>query len=47
MSLDEVQAARPTRDYDPRWGSDTGFWTTEQFVAAIYENLSTAPEGNP
>ncbi len=47
MSLEEVKAARPTRDYDPRWGSDTGFWTTEQFVAAVYENLSAAQEGNP
>lgn len=40
MSLEEVQAERPTRDYDPRWGSDSGFWTTEQFVAAVYQNLS-------
>lgn len=40
MSLEEVQDARPTRDYDPRWGSDSGFWTTEQFVAAVYQNLS-------
>jgi glyoxylase-like metal-dependent hydrolase (beta-lactamase superfamily II) len=47
MSLEEVQAARPTRDYDPRWGADSGFWTTEQFVAAVYENLSTAGEDNP
>jgi cyclase len=47
MSLEEVQAARPTRDYDPRWGSDSGFWTTEQFVAAVYENLSTTQEGSP
>lgn len=47
MSLEEVQAARPTRDYDPRWGADSGFWTTEQFVAAVYQNLSTTQEGSP
>jgi glyoxylase-like metal-dependent hydrolase (beta-lactamase superfamily II) len=47
MALEEVQAARPTRDYDARWGADTGFWTTEAFVAAVYQNLSTAQEGSP
>lgn len=40
MTLEQVQAAKPTRDYDPRWGTDSGFWTTTQFVAAVYENLS-------
>jgi glyoxylase-like metal-dependent hydrolase (beta-lactamase superfamily II) len=39
MSLRQVQAARPTRDYDGRYGADSGFWTTEQFVAAVYRNL--------
>jgi len=39
MTLDEVQAARPTRDYDPRYGSDRGFWTTAKFVAAVYQSL--------
>jgi glyoxylase-like metal-dependent hydrolase (beta-lactamase superfamily II) len=47
MTLEEVQAARPTRDYDARWGADSGFWTTEAFVAAIYQNLSSGQEGNP
>jgi glyoxylase-like metal-dependent hydrolase (beta-lactamase superfamily II) len=39
MTLRQVQAARPTADYDGRYGATTGFWTTEQFVAAAYENL--------
>jgi glyoxylase-like metal-dependent hydrolase (beta-lactamase superfamily II) len=39
MSLDEVQATRPTSGFDVRYGSDSGFWTTEQFVAAIYNEL--------
>ncbi len=39
MTLEQVQAARPTRDYDPRYGSDHGFWTTAKFVAAVYESL--------
>ncbi len=46
LTLEEVQAARPTRDYDPRWGADTGFWTTTAFVAAVYQNLSTPQEGS-
>ncbi len=44
MTLEQVKAAKPTRDYDPRWGTDTGFWTTTQFVEAVYKNLS-APQG--
>src|SRR5690606_6402847 len=40
MSLDQVRAARPTRDYDGRYGADTGFWTTAQFVEAVYRNLA-------
>lgn len=39
MSLEEVQAARPTAGYDPRYGTDSGFWTTEDFVAAVYHEL--------
>jgi len=40
MSLRQVKAAQPTRDYDGRYGADSGFWTTEQFVEAVYRNLS-------
>jgi glyoxylase-like metal-dependent hydrolase (beta-lactamase superfamily II) len=39
MTLDQVKAARPTRDYDPLYGSSTGFWTTEMFVEAVYKGL--------
>jgi cyclase len=42
MSLDQVKAARPTLDYDGRYGSDTGAWTTAMFVEAIYRDLSRA-----
>lgn len=42
MTLEEVQAAKPTQDYDARWGRDSGFWTTTQFVEAVYQNLSAA-----
>jgi cyclase len=39
-TLDQVKAARPTRDYDPRYGSSSGFWTTDKFVTAVYQSLS-------
>ena len=41
MSLEQVQAAQPTMDYDGRYGSDSGFWTTVQFIAAVYENVTS------
>ncbi len=40
MSLDEIQAARPTMDFDPRFGSNTGDWTTGMFVEAVYRSLT-------
>ncbi len=40
MSLEAVKEARPTIDYDPRYGSDSGFWTTERFIEAAYASLS-------
>jgi glyoxylase-like metal-dependent hydrolase (beta-lactamase superfamily II) len=39
-TLEQVKAARPTLDYDGRWGSDSGPWTTEMFVEAIFKELS-------
>ena len=39
-TLDQVKAARPTADYDPRYGATTGAWTTEMFVEAVYRDLS-------
>jgi cyclase len=42
MTLDQVKASRPTFDFDPRYGSDTGPWTTAMFVEAVYRDLSAA-----
>jgi cyclase len=39
MSLDQVKAANPTKEYDPRYGSKTGPWTTDMFVEAVYKSL--------
>jgi hypothetical protein len=35
----QVKAARPTRDYDARYGKTTGAWTTDMFVEAAYNSL--------
>lgn len=40
MTLDQVKAARPTRDWDARYGKETGAWTTSMFVEAAYRSLS-------
>lgn len=38
-TLDQVKAARVTADYDTRYGSNTGAWTTDMFVEAVYTSL--------
>jgi glyoxylase-like metal-dependent hydrolase (beta-lactamase superfamily II) len=39
MTLAQVRAARPTLDYDGRFGSDTGPWTTAMFVETVYDEF--------
>jgi len=39
MTLEQVKAARPTLDYDPRYGAATGAWTTDAFVEAVYRSV--------
>jgi len=41
MTLEQVQAARPTLDYDPLYGATAGPWTTDIFVEAAYKSLAT------
>jgi cyclase len=38
-TLDQVKAARPTADYDTRYGAVSGAWTTDMFVEAVYRSL--------
>lgn len=38
MTLEQVKAAQPARDYEPVYGH--GFWTTDQFIEAAYQSLS-------
>ncbi len=39
LTLEQVIAAKPARDYDPRWGAAQGLASTERFVEAIYRSL--------
>lgn len=39
MTLEQVKAAQPTRDYDPLYGTTSGAWTTDMFVEAAYASL--------
>jgi cyclase len=42
MTLEQVKAARPTADYDPRYARRE--WTADMFVEAAYRTLApTAP----
>jgi hypothetical protein len=41
-SLQQVQAARVTADYDDRFGATTGLWTTDAFVEAVYASLNNS-----
>jgi len=45
MTLDQVKAAKPTRDYDPIYASNTGNWTTDMFIEAAYKSLSSDTRG--
>ncbi|HEY7335966.1 MAG TPA: MBL fold metallo-hydrolase [Bryobacteraceae bacterium] len=40
MTLEQVKAAKPTRDFDPLYGAASGPWTTDMFVEAAYKSLT-------
>jgi glyoxylase-like metal-dependent hydrolase (beta-lactamase superfamily II) len=42
MTLEQVKAAKPTRDYDPRYGTTTGASAPDAFVEAVYR--TTGPK---
>jgi len=46
-SLDQVKAARPAQGYTRQYGSDTGAWTTNMFVEAIYRSLQQETTPRP
>jgi glyoxylase-like metal-dependent hydrolase (beta-lactamase superfamily II) len=47
MTLEQVKAARPTADYEPRYGATSGPWTTEMFVEAVYTTLGGGKKPAP
>lgn len=44
LTLQQVEAANLTLDYDPRYGAVEGPWTTKMFVDAVYKSLSQKSE---
>jgi hypothetical protein len=38
MTLEQIKAARPTLDFDGRYGMDPG-WTPNQFVEAVFRTV--------
>jgi cyclase len=39
MTLDQIKAANPTQGYRTRYGADSGPWSTNMFVEAVYRSL--------
>ncbi len=39
-TLAQVKESKPTLEYDGRWGSTTGPWTTDMFVEAVFKSLT-------
>jgi cyclase len=39
MTVEQVKAAKPTMDFDGRYGSDSGSWTTAMFIESVYKSL--------
>jgi len=44
MNLAQIEAAHPAEAYEPRYGSDTGPWTTSMFIEAIYRSLRASKQ---
>jgi len=42
-TLDQVKAANPTAGFRARYGAETGPWTTDMFVEAVYADLTRKP----
>ncbi len=42
-TIEQVKAARVTADYDDLYGANSGPWTTDMFVEAVYTGLKQGP----
>lgn len=43
MTLEQIKASRPTRDFDPRYATTSGPATPDRFVEAVYRSLTQKP----
>lgn len=41
MTIEQIKAAKPTRDFDPIYGKNNGSWTTDMFIEAAYKSLTS------
>jgi cyclase len=41
-TLQQIQAAAPAKGYTARYGANTGTWTTNNFIEAVYRSLTEA-----
>jgi hypothetical protein len=39
QTLAQIKAARVSLDFDGRYGSTAGTWTTDMFIEAVYRSL--------
>jgi glyoxylase-like metal-dependent hydrolase (beta-lactamase superfamily II) len=44
MTLEQVKAAKPTLDFDARYGNPGGSWTTDKFLEAAYRSLKSGAQ---
>ncbi len=44
MTLEQIKKADPTLAYRGRYGTDSGPWTTDMFVEAVYKSLTAKPQ---
>jgi glyoxylase-like metal-dependent hydrolase (beta-lactamase superfamily II) len=44
-TLEQVKSAKPLADYDPVYGTNTGPWTTDRFLEAVYTDLKKPWDG--
>lgn len=40
LTLEQVKAANPTKGYRGRYGKESGTWTTDSFIEAVYSGLT-------
>lgn len=41
LTLEQVKAARPTREYDPLYGASSGLAATDSFIKDVYQSLTS------